>query len=351
MKIHKIFAFGMMLIMVSLFSGGCQVAGTDIVISTGLGEEDLFKIGNEVCTFQEAMIFIANQKNFYEAAYTDEIWATDVEGMTYEEYLLNHMKNFLAQLKCMKLMAQEKQIVLTVPEEERIALAAETYYSGLSETEIESVGLTEEQVRIAYEDYYLANKVMDEVTKGVDIEISDGEAKVIHIQQILIRNYELDLEGNRVPFEGDQLTERGTLAENILARANEEGTDFLALAKEFSDEDTVEFTYVRGQLTDELEQIAFSLEDQQVSGLIETDYGFYIMKCVSAYDQEATQLHKIEMARQRKLDRFKEEYNAFTANVVSEFNWELWDSIQLSEDGNLTTSNFMEIYDNILKND
>lgn len=37
-----------------------------------------------------------------------------------------------------------------------------------------------------YEDYHLANKLVDELTGQVDLEISDSEAKVITVQEISV---------------------------------------------------------------------------------------------------------------------------------------------------------------------
>lgn len=338
------------LFVLALVLSGCKVAGKDIVISTGLAKDDLFKIGSEVCPLSEAMIFIIDQKNLYEDAYTSDIWATEVEGDTYEDYLLEQTKNFLAQLKCMKLMAQEKQIVLTSNENERIRKAAQEYYATLTEEDRTSLNLTLETIQLAYEDYYLANKVMEEVTKGVDLEISDDEAKVIRVQQILIKTFATDEQGNQVLFDEDARLERAVVAENVLAQAKAGGTDFLSLARENSDDEVVEFTYFRGQIVEALEKAAFSLEDNEISELIETDSGLYIIKCINAYDIEATRQHKQDMARERKQRKFKEEYDLFTETVVSQFNWELWDSISLSQEYSLKSRSFMEVYDKILKN-
>ena len=46
------------------------------------------------------------------------------------------------------------------------------------------MGISIEDVQIMYEEYCLANKMVTETTKDMDLEISDSEAKVIVLQQI-----------------------------------------------------------------------------------------------------------------------------------------------------------------------
>lgn len=329
---------------------GCSYKGKEVSLAAGLGQEELFKIGNEICPMGEALIFIVDQKNMYEEAYTSEIWNTDVDGSPYETYFLGQMKNFLAQLKCMRLMAKEKNIQLTSNEKERIEKAAELYRKGVSEEALDGMKLTDSQVVQAYEDYYLAHKVIDEVTKGVDMEISDDEAKVIRFQQIFIPTYDREESGEKTYFSEERIGERGVLAENALARLTQDGADFASVARDYGSEEAADIVCVRGQLDPGLEEKVFALETGELSELIQTEDGFYIFKSTDSYDQEGTQLHKREMAKQRKLEKFKEEYNSFTVTLSSEFNYEAWDKVTMNGEFGVKDTRFTDIYQEILQN-
>lgn len=70
--------------------------------------------------------------------------------------------------------------------------------------------------------------------------------------------------------------------EGILQRARS-GEDFAALAKEFSEDPGSkdrggEYTFPRGQMVKPFEDAAFSLENGQISDIIETPYGYHIIK-------------------------------------------------------------------------
>ncbi len=74
--------------------------------------------------------------------------------------------------------------------------------------------------------------------------------------------------------------EKRALAQSILDRINA-GEDFDALRDEF-DEDpgqtTDGYTFISGEMMPEFEEAAFALKIDEVSGIVETSYGFHIIK-------------------------------------------------------------------------
>lgn len=297
-----------------------------LTLKNNLGEHELFKIGDEVCTEPEAMIIIANQKNRYEEAYTDEIWQVtiDEEGTTYEDYLLSSVRDFLAQMTCMNLMAKEYGVTLTDAETQKLEDAADEYYTGLSEADKEFLGVSREDVLKVYTEYYIANRLVDVVTAQADIEISDNEAKVITVLQILVE----DMDTARL----------------VLEKANAEGADFAALAAEYSKADQGEFQLGKGEMEESFEKAAFALSVGQISGIVETSQGYHVIACVSDYDVEATQENKARLTKERRSQVFKEKYDAFIGNLDSKFNNKLWETIRLDGDFKAETKNFYEIY-------
>ncbi len=71
-------------------------------------------------------------------------------------------------------------------------------------------------------------------------------------------------------------------AEDLLARINK-GEDFDKLMKEYSEDPGLldypdGYTFSRGEMVEEFEAAAFALKEGQVSELVETDYGYHIIK-------------------------------------------------------------------------
>ena len=104
----------------------------------------------------------------------------------------------------------------------------------------------------------------------------------------------------------------GPIAEKIIAEAKKEaeeiykkvkaGEDFATLAKEYSQDEYSAVNggdlgfFEKGQMVPEFEKAAFSLEENKVSELVETSYGYHIMYFVknNGYDWETTALSKLQ---------------------------------------------------------
>ena len=89
----------------------------------------------------------------------------------------------------------------------------------------------------------------------------------------------------RVAQDADEKTRKNTFkkAQDVLEKARK-GEDFAALAKNFSDDkETAESggelgEFFRGNLTPPLERAAFSLEAGGISEIVETTFGYHILK-------------------------------------------------------------------------
>lgn len=280
----------------------------------------------ETYTRAQAMIVVATERNRYQQAYTDQIWNVVLDdGSTFETYLLRQVRMFLEELKTMNLLAKDQGIELTSAEKDRIRSLSERYYSGLTEDDIAYMGVALEDVQTMYQEYYLANKVVGELTKNVNLEVSDSEAKVISVRMIQISSPEA--------------------AEGVYRRVTQEGSDFLSIAKETSEDSQVERQLGRGQLPEAAEEAAYALAPGEISPVISGGDGwFYIFQCVSDYDVEATQLRKDQIYKERKNQVFQQIYSQFQVENEIQFSDEMWDGIHFSAEDKTSAGNFFSLY-------
>ena len=139
---------------------GCShFKNAEIVLTTGLTEKELFKVGSSVCTLPEAMIYVMDYQTQYESVYGVEMWEHDFGGITLEEYVKNIIVSQLASMKAVTLLAKDYEVELTEAERERVKKAAGEYYQSLNPKALEYLGVEREDVEKLYGDHVLSRKV------------------------------------------------------------------------------------------------------------------------------------------------------------------------------------------------
>ena len=124
----------------------------------------------------------------------------------------------------------------------------------------------------------------------------------------------------------------------------EDGEDFLDLASRYSEDSVITYSFGKGEMDPVFEEAAFSLETDEVSQVIETKAGSHIIKCISTFDREQTDMNKLTIVEERRREVFGQEYDAFVVTLARQLNTELWDSIKLLHDEEVTTADFFDIY-------
>ncbi len=276
-------------------------------------------------TLSESMIIAATERNRYQQIYTNQIWGVELPGgQTFETYLKDQVKEFLQEMKIMNLLAEQKEVIVTTSEKEQIRKLSEEYYDGLTADDIAYMGIKEEDVKTIYEAYFLANKVVRELTKDMNLEISDSEAKVITVEQI-------------------ELSDSATAAE-VLEKVSAEGSNFEMIAKEYSEDPIIRKQTGRGEFPGAYEEAAFALNAGEISPITAYNDKYYIIKCISDYDEDATQARKSILYTDRKKEAFSKIYDQFRTETPITFDNEDWDSMRFSKDDKTTTTNFFELY-------
>ena len=328
MKLRRKNLFIVLLLLFCILLSGCTVAGRKVVFTTGLGKKDLFRIGERTCTLPEAKVYLCNYQNIYGTAYGLNLLEEKNSSRQLEKYIRDLTISELARITCMDMLAEEKGISLSEEEVEKTKDAAKFYYDSLDDAEIKYMDVPEETIETLYENYALADKLYHALTEGVNEEVSDDEARIMHAMQIFVTNKET--------------------ADAVAARLAG-GDDFSALASEYNEAGEIEITVGRGMMPQAVEDIIFSMEDGEVTACIETEKGYYFLKCVNKYDEELTQENKVKIADQREKTAFNDAYDDFVAKQDSMINHELWEKTELDKNGEIKTNSFFAVYDQYCK--
>lgn len=322
-------------------------ASTRVVLTTGFEKDEVFRIDSESCRVPEIMVYLTNTQNQYEKVFGPQIWETDLEGVTLEENVKDRVLAKIAQIKSMNLLAKEHNVVLSAEDEKAVKEAAEQYYASLNETEVEQLRITEELIDQLYREYALAEKVYYYIIKDINPEISDDEARTITVEHILIKTYSLNGKGERVPYTEEAKADARNRAEAVLAKLKD-GEDFDSLITEYNEDTKSQYSFGKGEMDKAFEEAAFNLGTGEISGIVESEYGYHIIKCLSTFNREETDANKVKIVEQRKKEVFGQEYNDFVAGLNKNLNQTLWDSVTLLHDENIKTSDFFDVYSEVI---
>ena len=227
----------------------------------------------------------------------------------------------------MSRMADEENVTLSGKERELVKQAAAQYMENLKNAG-DSFEITRDVAESLYEDYWKAEKLVETLTENVNLEVSDSEAKVITVDEIVLS-------------DKDQ-------ADETLKKVRTEGTDFMTVAKEVSEDQEIEKKISRGMRSEEYEQAAYALASGEISDVIGADGKYYILRCVSDYDEAATKIRKEEMVREKKNEAFYETYSEYAAKVHLAKDDSLWKNLSIT-DGEKTSADFFEIFETVCK--
>jgi|GEM_PF-6605753 len=305
-----------------------------------LAPRNVLMVGKEQCTIGEALILINANEQLYEKLYTEKIWDFDFGEVTSREALLESTLLLLKQVKGTSAMAIEMEVELNGEEISKVETMANEYYLALQTDLPDRFSISKEDVINIYTSYYRAYKIID-ILKKPDIEISDDDARVMEIQQIVISKTHTNDEGIEKKLSEEEIKAKKALANDVISKLEED--NFIILAEKYSDVREYERQIARNEFPYFSE--VFKLENDEISGLIETDDAFYIIKCINSYDKQATKFNKEIMLEAAAMQGVRNQYETFILEKKMQFNESLWQDIQKTELNIVETKGFFEIFD------
>ena len=310
-------------------SSGCRVGDDEVTISRGMADDEVFLIDGKVCALPVMKLLLMNNMNLHGESYgIDLLQNEDLKVQKkFEQYVKKTSMDEIKRVYSMVAFANAQGVTLTDEQKELAQWAGEDCFKSLTDEEVSYLSVTQEQVQDIYEKYALADKLYQVLVQDVNEEVSDDEARVMEIRQIYTTNEEQ--------------------ARKAVADLKEE-TEFSTVAANYNEADEIMLTLQRGMLPQEAEAAAFSMENGEISDLIETDQGYYIFYCDNKFDEEQTQIHKQDIVEQRKQEAFHSVYDPFVETISSKLNESVWTDISIREMEQFSFADFYVIYQKYL---
>lgn len=310
-------------------SSGCQIGDEEVTISRGMADDEVFLIDGKACTLPVMKLLLMNNMNLHSESYGINLLQNEDLKVQkkFEQYVKKISMDEITQVYSMAALANAQGVELTDEQKELAQWAGEDCFKSLTEEQVSYLEITQEQVQDLYEKYALADKLYRVLVQDVNKEVSDDEARIMEVRQIFTTDEE---QAHKAVAELDEETEFSTVAANY----NEAGEIMLTLQ--------------RGMLPKEAEDVAFSMENGEISDLVRTDQGYYIFCCDNKFDEEQTQIHKQDIIEQRRQEAFHSSYDPFIKTISSKLNESVWADLSIREMEQFSYADFYVIYEKYL---
>jgi peptidyl-prolyl cis-trans isomerase C len=209
------------------------------------------------------------------------------------------------QLLLQKATPADKAVGAAKAEDQLSNLLASAGSPEALDRRLKAVGMTPVELRTKITQEATATATL---TRELNITVTDSEAtnfyashpsdfeqpELVHVAHILISTHDPI---TNAELSDDQKAAKKKQIEDILNRARA-GENFAALARQYSEDPGSkdkggEYTFPRGQMVPEFEVAAFSLNTNQISDVVTTQFGYHIIKLIDKTPAEKVPYAKV----------------------------------------------------------
>ncbi len=303
------------LLLVLLFFSACG----EIKIDTPMSREVLCEVDGLECPMDEAVFRLFEERTLYEAADdSDILWKREIGNEKMTDYIKNSVKDEMIRNTTCVLMADSMALYLEDNEISETYSAAENAYNKMAGLwNLEEYGITPDSAKRAYYKQALYKKIYDEVSKGLDLEISEADTKVIDVNYVFI------------PYSADNDNEAvaESVRQGVLA-----GEDFEFLCNKAGFKPVMHRILSKGEMPAAFEKVAYALVDNELSEVVQDGKnGYYIIYCNEDYMVTESVANKNQIISRKRKELFDKAYLDFAATKKQRFNNEVWNGIQVDK--------------------
>ena len=261
-------------------------------------------------------------------------WALEMSaGVTYGDYLKMMTENQVLQAVFLTQKAAEKGIEVEVTSDDQADIddAVASFFANVSQDDQKAYGFTEDNVREVITNSLKISKILNGLVEQGMTELTQEERDSCvyrTVQHILFKTKtpETGESGESVDNSevDDYNAQQKAKAEDVLARA-QNGEDFETLAEEFNEDGGFEYSLNKdGQTPDgsafvqEFVDGSNALNEGEFT-LVQTEYGYHVIKCVTVNDEEAGQTAKENLV----LSKLQSDYGTWLNENTQEF-YDFW---------------------------
>lgn len=306
---------------------GCNNIKADAVGATLNGEEISLGFMNFMARYEQAVY-----DSYYGSMLGTDFWSQDLygSGSDMETTVKTQVAENIELLYLLEDHMADYGVELTDEELAAIDAAAEQFMKDNSEEAIEQVGATKEYVAEMLRLDTIQTKMSEAIAAEVDTEVSDEEAAQKTFSYVKIsKTTTTDEEGNSVEYTDEEKEELKNTVNDYATKAQ---TDFDGAAVEAGyTVSTYSYGSDESTFAEAVISQADEMKDGEISGVLEDDSNYYIIRMDSTFDEEATATKKEAIVSQRKSDHYTEVCEAYKEEATYEVNESEWKKVKFDE--------------------
>lgn len=272
----------------------------------GCSSKSVATVNGEGIPVEYFKTYVNWTKLSYESyGYTSSVWETEMEDATTSSssedsessekktYWDSFKESILDSMEQSEVVYQKAKEVDALPTDEEVQEAVDNFNDSLGEDETvkeqaETAGINDEFLKYVltrelayskYQEYFNENTDVEESKLKEEYEANKDSYNTVTASHILISTTDDSGEA----LSDAKKAEAKEKAEEVLAKAKG-GEDFAELAKEYSEDSSNAenggelgaFTY--DQMVEEFSKAAFALDKGEISGIVESEFGYHIIK-------------------------------------------------------------------------
>jgi foldase protein PrsA len=295
-------------------------------------------VNNENIPFGVAKFYTKIQQisyeNYFGAMFGDDMWNQSITGdATLAETTLETALDGLKEMYVVSQHAEEYNIVLTDEETANIDATAVQFVADNNEEALDAMGASEAIIKEYLTKHTIKGKVEEAIRAGADTKVADEDAAQRTFSYVYVSTTgTTDEEGNTVELTEEEVAAKKAEAQAIVDAATESG-DFNTAV---TDAEKTASTASYGKDDDagmdaEVITAADALQEGEISQVVETESGFYVLNLTSAYDEEATQSRKEEIISERKDTLYDDTYTGWLEASEITMNEKIWKKIKIED--------------------
>lgn len=312
--------------------GGCgNPVNDDAVFATLDDTKITMGVANFFAKYQQVMYDTS-----FMGYYGEDMWNNDLygNGSALKEDVKNNVAEDLQKLYLLKAHMEEYGISISEDEEAALAKAVDNFIADNSKAAIRQIGAENKENAIEMLRLRTIEKKMrDRIIQDADTTVSDEEAAQRTFSYLQISTAaHTDENNNQVEYTEEEKAGLKTVAEGIAASSPE------TFETAVTDSGYTLNTASYGSAEDEnasmdkaVLEAADALTEGQISGVVETDSAYYVLRLDKAFDEEATASKREELIKEKQENYYTDVIDGWKDESKWEINESEWEKVTFEE--------------------